>query len=354
LIAALERGIGLGLHRGAQVAVSGEDGVTKTYSVGTTRSGRPVDAETQFPWACASKLVGVLALGGLVSDRRLAFETALRDVLPELDGSRLGRITLADVVTHRTGISLDIGYEPFHEAPDRTLQRLAEHLESVPDPATAGAAYLVWSGWFLVGQVVERVTATTYADHTAAAVLQPLGALRTVTARADVDLRNAVAFEMGRGDDAVENPLDQGVAGTRCVPGYSLCGPASDLAAVLSAFVVPDRCEAVGISVSTMTEICRTRRSGLPDTVLGWAPDWGLGVATDPKMWRGHGGLSQPVGHVGIGGAAIAVADRRDRRTTVALFGRSIAAFAAAGRSRMTLQWAAECHETAYGILERI
>lgn len=335
LTALLTKGVDLGLHRGAQVLVTRGQEVVLEANVGATDSGCVVSSATQFPWTCGSKVLGALAVARLVSDDLLTYETPLGEILSETKASSLGGCTVGDVLVHRTGIAGDPGDDVSLRGRDAVLGDVVAQAPS-GDAGAVEASYRVWCHWFLVGEVVQRVAGVAFEDFVAKEILGPLGAHRTVSCPAGLDGMDSVRYELGRGPKAVGVKYDSAPYSTTCLPGYSFHGPARDMARVLSVLCDEEAGSAVGVRPETVARMTGAERTGELDTALGWDPDWGLGLMTDPRGWTGYP-TSAAAGHLGIGGSFLACADLQRGIVVVAAFGRSPSSLAATARSHGVL-----------------
>lgn len=336
----LDQGARLGLHRGAQVAVLKGDRTARLYASGWDSTQSSVDDSTRFPYTCASKIFGSLTVAILTSQKRLDCADKLGNYLPEAAGSPIADITVAQLLTHTSGIVTDLGDEVALLGRDEMLRALIHAQPPAPQGgSTTIAQYSIWANWFLLSLVVEAVTATLYSDVVRACVLEPLG-LTTVVSRWDEAApHRSVRFEIGRGAGAATVKYDSEPYAGTCLPGYSYYGSAQDLAVALAALGTSQRAAAIGIAPEVRLAFTQTLRTGLVDHSLGWAAEWGLGLMTDRRGLHWKGGASV-CGHLGAGASTLAVLDPGADITVALTFGRAPSPLASTARAAAVLDQA--------------
>ncbi|MGY1753685.1 serine hydrolase domain-containing protein [Blastococcus sp. SYSU D01042] len=186
---------------GAQVAVrsGGELVLSAAVGVADATTGTPLTTGHLFPVASHSKTFTATAVLQLVEAGRMRLDDPVGSFVPELaeTGSPLARATVRELLGHQSGVTRDGAHADFWQLeapfPDR-----AALLAAVLD---GGAVHdrnehFKYSnvGYALVGQAVEAVTGTPFAEHLRTAVLEPLGLTRT---GADHDPRRAGEYAAG-------------------------------------------------------------------------------------------------------------------------------------------------------------
>jgi CubicO group peptidase (beta-lactamase class C family) len=147
------------------VSLSAPGGAVAHLTVG---AAEPV----HFPYMCAAKPIVAAALLRLVHELP---ETSLGDpvraYVPELDRPGKREITLLDLLTHRTGITREPIPRGWKEA------RIRAWIAGSPVDAAARAVprYGMFTSWYLVGLVIERLTGTDRVTAVRDLVLRPLG-----------------------------------------------------------------------------------------------------------------------------------------------------------------------------------
>jgi CubicO group peptidase (beta-lactamase class C family) len=174
-------------------------------------------------------------------------------------------VTLLQVLTHTTGLPEEAG--PLLDADVPWDEVLSAVCRSRTEPGDGPvASYSRQTGWFVLAEVLSRVTGRPPQD-----VDEELG-LRAVGA------------------------LTCGTAPYR--PGRSTVGPLAELAA-LGRALWPGATEVDGyLDAATRAEIVRPWRTGLVDAAHGTDTSWGLGLAVDGRLF-GRGCSPLTFGHLG-------------------------------------------------------
>jgi CubicO group peptidase (beta-lactamase class C family) len=308
---ALEAGRERGLHDGAQVHVRLVDGDEHVASVGTTTAGLPCDDRTLFSWTCASKPITAIGLGRLVDRGVLGFDDPLAHWLPEAE--RWGPIALAHLLTHSVPWIGDPGLRATVTGADEAVAWVLAHGEVDPSVAPGSCArYSVWTGWLLLGEVLQRATGSSFDTWVRDEVLHPAGLLDTSVAltATEYDERAArlalLRHRQGGGHAYVLD--DREVAGLWW-PGSSARGPAADLSRLFEVLLLDARGQGPGVlTTSTAHQITSPTRIGLVDESTGVDHAWGLGVTTDRRAIHPHAS-PDVFCHAGIATSTLVFAD---------------------------------------------
>lgn len=157
----------------------------------------PVTPRTIFPIGSASKSFTAFLLGTLADDRKVDFFAPVRSVIPEFrlqDALASERITVADMLTHRSGL-------PRHDAvwygdSGLTREELVGRLAYLEPTARFRSKFQYSNLMFVAaGHVAEVATGQTWEQLVRRRVLEPLGMGRT-----------AFSLEEARGLDDVALP----------------------------------------------------------------------------------------------------------------------------------------------------
>jgi hypothetical protein len=124
---------------------------------------KPVTGSTQFPIGTMAKTFTAAAVGALVAEGKLTWETPIKNIIPELHTASATvnhNLTIVDLLSHRAGL----GRSNFWwQGADATLLLKKEDLLSYYNklPITgqfrADWGYSNW-GYALAGEVIERVS----------------------------------------------------------------------------------------------------------------------------------------------------------------------------------------------------
>lgn len=311
LVKSIEAGMAVGLHLGTVVHVRRRGEVLANFAVGVSGTDpvTPLRADQRLLWLSAGKPLTAMAVG-ILSDRgRVSFDAPVCDFID--DFARHGK----DGVTVRHLLSHTHAYRP----PRLDWSRLsrAQIIEQVCDARpiegeTPGqyAAYDPQTGWYLLSEIVERVTGQALHDFVRVEVLEPLGCVKasigmdadewtaartsgdmavlhdtTATARERADLMAA-----GESAATVGPPVWKGDDAERAAarnPGGGAIGTAGELASIYQCLLDGGKTQE-GVSLlrrSTVEEMTERQRIGLKDHAFGQIVDWGLGFLINSRRY---------------------------------------------------------------------
>jgi CubicO group peptidase (beta-lactamase class C family) len=146
--------------------------------------------ETLWDIASLTKVVGMTsAMMQLVEGGKVDLDAPVQRYLPEWSGPGKDRVTVRDLITHRSGLPAFKQYFKLNVSPDSTLRLFF----TTPLDTTAGAR-MVYSdiGAILLGKIVERVSGEPIDAYLSRRVFGPLG-MRDTRYRPDSSLLSRVA-----------------------------------------------------------------------------------------------------------------------------------------------------------------
>ncbi len=180
---------------GVALAVVRGDSVEhlRGYGVREVGTGEPVGAGTLFAIGSATKAFTATLVGMFEEEGRLEWDDPVVDHLPDFALSEpfpTATITLRDLLAHRSGLpAANLMWLPTHHPPDTLIDRLG-HLEPV---AGFRSRFTYQNILYLVaGQVLERISGSSWEELLEARLLAPLEmkdtntSVATLTGRADV------------------------------------------------------------------------------------------------------------------------------------------------------------------------
>jgi D-alanyl-D-alanine carboxypeptidase len=204
LDAALERVSREGIHGAVMWVDAPRHGIQRGFAHGLadTGAGRAMTVETPFYSASVGKLFLAAAVQKLAADGRLSLEDPLLRFVPaealaglpvEGGPAALGRITVAQLLAHRSGLPDYFSDRSRDGAPrlydrivterDRTWTRreLLDYARAhyAPAGAPGSAFHYADTNYDLLGQVLEHVTGQPFHSAVRDLVLTPLGLRRT-------------------------------------------------------------------------------------------------------------------------------------------------------------------------------
>ena len=188
-------------------------------------------------WLSAGKPLTAVLIGQLVEYGDATWDLPVAEFIPEFGNHGKERITLRHVLTHTAGLrNVDLG------GPELTWEETMARIcaAGLDDGAVPGetAGYHTGSTWFLLGEVVQRISGRKFADLLHEQICIPVGMKGTVAA-----LGESGAGSVGSTPEReLIAPLWERVDGDlkmlewhlppwseRVSPGNSLRGPISDL-----------------------------------------------------------------------------------------------------------------------------
>lgn len=135
----------------------------RAYGVFNRETGAPATTRSVYQIASVSKQFTAAAVMRLVEQGTLSVSDRARKWLPELD-ERFDAITIEHLLTHTSGVrdynvQLKSAYEP------QTQQQILALITNGPPGFTPGSAFdYSNSGYFLLGMIIERAAARSYAE----------------------------------------------------------------------------------------------------------------------------------------------------------------------------------------------
>ncbi len=163
-------GVAIAIVRDGQVILS------KGYGLRDVANRLPVTSKTIFPIASITKSFTVATLATLAGEGKIDWDKPVRDFLPEFrlaDDVLTARVTVRDLVTHRTGLPRHDATWYHVEMPRADIVALLRHLEPSRD---LRQSFQYNNLMFLTaGYLAGRLAGSTWEDAVRARVFAPLG-----------------------------------------------------------------------------------------------------------------------------------------------------------------------------------
>lgn len=295
--AVLERGVELGWHGAAEAVAATTDGRWFHITVGQPAVG-PTDASAPplWPWLCAAKPLLAVAVARAVESGQIRFEDPVAGVIPEFAANGKANVTIRDVLLHMSGFKED----PVSAATGIAWEdAIAELCASPLEPGWApgvDASYLMYAYWYLLGEILERLTGRDLAVVLRESVLDPLGMHDTWVGASAEDFRDRaeariVPLVFHRPEAGVVGSVNLGAQST----GHSifaLHGSLADLVTFYLAMLDPAT-DRPAIGPAMLAEIIEPRRVGVYDHVIGGVLDYSLAFQLESRR---HGGTADRFG----------------------------------------------------------
>lgn len=327
----LERWLAEGLTPGVAAVIAREGRLVGEFYGGSADGERPVTAETLFSLASITKLYTACAAMALVEDGLVALSEPLEPWLPEFAPEERGQLTLRRLLTHTSGLPVDLGPEELERiGPTPSLGAiLGEYprLRTIFPPGSQVRYSNVNFG--ILSLVVERATGSPFAEVVQRRIFAPLRLERTAlvppSESRDLLARVADAGSPGAPDEVFNSDWWRGLG----LPYGGAFGPAREVARFLTACLA-DGAVAGFLSPTSLDAMTHPQTGDLAGGIPGltsWSrADWGLGFELrGDKRLHYFGELTSPdtFGHLGASGT-VAWADPESALVCVVLCNRAV------------------------------
>jgi len=171
---------------GIAVAVIKDDKVihAKGYGVRSLKTQQKVNENTLFGVASNSKAYTAAALGMLVDEKKITWDTKVTDIIPEFklyNPYVTEEFTIRDLLSHRSGMGLGAGdLMMWPDSSDFTKNDIIHNLRYLKPVSSFRSKYDYDNNLYIVaGEVVARVSGTSWEDFVEKRIMQPLGMTKT-------------------------------------------------------------------------------------------------------------------------------------------------------------------------------
>ena len=202
----------------------------RAYGVAEVASARPAAPETLFNAASVGKIIAAAAVLRLMDEGRLRLDADLATLLPAFPNpAQGGAITLRQLLDHTAGLNDYVAADVERWAATGEPLDPAFVLDHVRDRPLDFAPGSDWrysnTGFYLAGQIVERVTGRPWGAYVVEEIARPLG-LDTVVLCDEAGPIRSVGYDVVEGAFVVSREdAEEGVRGDA-----GLCASAADLA----------------------------------------------------------------------------------------------------------------------------
>ncbi len=313
----LRAGIERGLQFGVQIYVSLRGRVLLDAGFGDARPGVPMTRETVSLWLSAGKPLTAVAVMKLVEREVLALDLPVADVIPEFASGGKESICVRHLLTHTGGFrDAAVNWSQLNWD-DNIAAVCATPLE--PNWVVGQTAgYHVASSWYVLGEIIRRVSGIHPSDFLRTEIFEPLGMTSSWNGMPGAIWhqygdRIGMLWQRERGD---LRPLDwhdeTHCAG--CSPGGNSRGPVRELGRFYECLLAGGEIDGQRLlTTASVAEMTRPQRVGLFDLTLQHIMDFGLGFMLDSKRYGmktvpygfgsgcserafGHGGSQSSIG----------------------------------------------------------
>lgn len=156
----------------------------KGYGVRSIKTNKPVDENTLFGVASNTKAFTAAAIGMLVDEGKLTWDTKVSDIIPEFkmyDPYVTSQFTIRDLLTHRSGLGLGAGdLMIWPDSSSVTKAQLIHNLRYLKPVSSFRTKFDYDNLMYIVaGDIVTRVSKMPYEDFIETRIIQPLGMTKT-------------------------------------------------------------------------------------------------------------------------------------------------------------------------------
>ena len=287
--AVIAQGIERGLHTGSQLYVSLRGNVLADVGVGESRPGVAMTADTINLWLSAGKPLTAVAVMQQCERGTLSLDERVARLIPEFVAGGKSEITIKHLLTHTGGFrNVETGW-PEVSWDDVVRRICASPLE---EHWIVGhtAGYHTTTSWFILGELLQRVTGRPYADVMRDDLFRPLG-LNETWAALPFDQYAAYGERIGclYAREQGELKLLDWSSAARCAassPGSNSRGPIRELGRFYEMLLNEGEGPLGRILLpETVALMTARQRVGEFDQTLGHVVDFGLGVIVDSNRY---------------------------------------------------------------------
>lgn len=157
---------------------------SKGYGVRSIKTNLPVDENTLFGVASNTKAFTAAALGVLVDEKKITWDTKVVSIIPDFkmyDPYVTREFTIKDLLTHRSGLGLGAGdLMIWPDSSSVTRAQMIHNLRYLKPVSAFRTKYDYDNLLYIVaGEVVERVSKMPYEDFIETRLIKPLGMTQT-------------------------------------------------------------------------------------------------------------------------------------------------------------------------------
>ncbi len=163
-----------------------------TYGVRSIKTQAPVNENTLFGVASNTKAFTTAALGKLIDEGKLDWDTKVNDIIPEFklyDAYVTNEFTVRDLITHRSGLGLGAGdLMVFPASNTTTLKEMIHNLRYLKPVSSFRSKFDYDNLLYIVaGEIVSRVSGEDYDDFIKENFFQPLKMTRSKLSIPEID-----------------------------------------------------------------------------------------------------------------------------------------------------------------------
>jgi CubicO group peptidase (beta-lactamase class C family) len=295
----LREGMEAGLHVGAQLVAMIDGRVVAEVAIGDARlaadaggAAVPMRPDTLMLWLSAGKPVTAIAIAMLLECGQLSLDQPVASLIPEFSVNGKDVITLRHLLTHTAGIrGVDSGY-PFATWQETIARICTMRIERDWVPGER-AGYHTHTTWYLLGELIERVTGERHDAWIRTHLLEPAG-MRDTWLAMSAERYHAYGQCIGFLYDTSQKIVppkpslntDTELAVSRPRPSGSCRGPMRDLARFYEMLRLGGAIDGVRLlREETVRTFTSRQRVGMFDATFRQTIDWGFGFIVNSSQY---------------------------------------------------------------------
>jgi CubicO group peptidase (beta-lactamase class C family) len=288
-LARLEADRAAGLHLGAQLAIHLRGEVVVAAAFGEDRPGVPLAKDALPLWLSTTKPVTAVAIAQLWEQDQLRLDDPIARFLPEFAAGGKEGITLRHALTHTGGFRmLDVGFPA--ASWDEILARIAASRREPRWEPGAKAGYHQASSWFVLAEIVRRLSGRPFERYVREEIFEPLG-MDDCWIGMPRERYQAYGERIARVWDTSQSELrrfewDSEAHTLACSPAGGGRGPMPQLARFYALMLAGGELDGRRLlRPQTVEALVARHRVGMMDQTFRHVMDWGLGFIPDSKHY---------------------------------------------------------------------
>lgn len=285
-LALLEEGRTTGLHLGAQLFVALRGRTLASLAVGERRPGEPMTTDTLLLWLSSGKPLTAIAIAQQWERGRLDLDDLVATHLPEFATGGKEGIRIRHLLTH-TGGFRSADENPEQLPWDQAIQSVCSApLEPGWIPGVT-AGYHTRSSWFILAEIVRRLTGGAFSHYLREEILLPLGMSNCWVGMPPTEFKRygpriGTTFLTFPGPPIPSPTWDDEVDCALCRPASNARGPVEELGRLYQALL--DGGHGI-LRPETIREFTRRHRTGVHDATFRHVIDMGLGFLINSNRY---------------------------------------------------------------------
>lgn len=318
----VDEGIAQGLHLGAQIYVSIGARPAIDLAIGQASHGVPIHHDTVMLYLSSGKPLAAVVAGQLMEEGTLSLDDPAMRFIPAFAGGGKDAITVRHLLNHTAGLNRSLISNWDISDWDESVAKICAY--PLPPSWQVGrtAGYDAGASWLILGEILQRVTGTSFATLMRRRLFDVLGAAEIVYAWSPEEAlamkdRTSPMYDTTSGQPS-RCPWSEPARVHPPLPGASARGSARQLGRFYETLMGGEILSPVTLSLLTSPS-----RGSVYDHTFRREMDWGLGFLVDngPDAPYGAGVLTRP-GIFGHGGqqSSLAFCDPSRHLVLVAIF----------------------------------